>query len=280
MDEYRIVLAPQTVYKLTFSNIAPSGVGVTDGDKGDVRVSGGGTIWEVDHYVKEVIEVANFAALPGTGALKTLYKTLNNGNYFEWNGTAYIAFTGVPPYYFVPGINIPNGVAGINELGQIEGLVSIRHDTAANLASVVFNDGELAYELDAFGLPANIRFGDGVTAGGRQIENYRAKKFTEGVQTMPDLSANVNSWSPAQDGSGIWRLNPTVAVDITGIANTAVVSELWNISTTTNITLKHFSTSSGTPNRFRCPGNVDFVMTPGTIAIIRRDTASFIWRVK
>lgn len=284
MTKITIKLAPPPAIRVKIPTgfgvpVGGVGAGVTDGDKGDVTVSGSGTVWTVDNIVNQIIEVANFAALPGTGALKNLYKTLDNGNYYEWTGSGYAIFTGIGPYYLVPDINAPNGVVGLNENGQIPAIVLKRHDLAATVNAIVFADGEIAYEVDGSGNIQNIRFGDGTTAGGRQIDNYRAKKFTEGIQTIPDLTASVNNWSPAQDGSGIWRLNATTAVDITGIANTAIVSELWNVGTTNNITLKHLSTSSGGINRMRCPGNVDLVLTPGRIAIIRRDSTSLIWRV-
>lgn len=41
-------------------------------------------------YVDDVIEVANFAALPTTGEQSKIYVTVNNGNGYRWSGSMYI----------------------------------------------------------------------------------------------------------------------------------------------------------------------------------------------
>jgi hypothetical protein len=44
-------------------------------------------------YVDEVIEVANFAALPGTGNANKIYLTLDNGKTYRWSGSRYVETT-------------------------------------------------------------------------------------------------------------------------------------------------------------------------------------------
>jgi hypothetical protein len=45
---------------------------------------------ELPSYVDDVIEVANYAALPGTGETGKIYVTLNTGRSYRWSGSVYI----------------------------------------------------------------------------------------------------------------------------------------------------------------------------------------------
>lgn len=47
-------------------------------------------------YVDDVIEVANFAALPGTGETGKIYITLNDNKQHRWSGSAYITWESSP----------------------------------------------------------------------------------------------------------------------------------------------------------------------------------------
>jgi hypothetical protein len=54
---------------------------------------------------------------------------------------------------------------GLEADGSIAAVVQVRRGTAAQLAEIVLNDGEIAVELEN-GTPKQIRVGDGATAGG------------------------------------------------------------------------------------------------------------------
>lgn len=47
-------------------------------------------------YVDEVIEVANFAALPTTGESGKIYITVDNNNQYRWSGSLYVLITASP----------------------------------------------------------------------------------------------------------------------------------------------------------------------------------------
>lgn len=47
------------------------------------------SLWELSTPDQSIIWVANQAALPGTGISQKLYITLDNGDFFFWNGSSY-----------------------------------------------------------------------------------------------------------------------------------------------------------------------------------------------
>lgn len=51
---------------------------------------------QLPSYVDDVIEAANFAALPGTGSTGKIYTTLDNGKIFRWSGSAYVEISASP----------------------------------------------------------------------------------------------------------------------------------------------------------------------------------------
>lgn len=51
---------------------------------------------QLPSYVDDVLEYANFAALPVTGAAGVLYVTLNDNKEFRWGGSAYVALVASP----------------------------------------------------------------------------------------------------------------------------------------------------------------------------------------
>lgn len=51
---------------------------------------------QLPSYVDDVVEVANFAALPVTGETGKIYITINNNNQYRWSGSAYTQITSSP----------------------------------------------------------------------------------------------------------------------------------------------------------------------------------------
>jgi hypothetical protein len=68
---------------------AASGVAELDGS-GKIPAS------QLPSYVDDVIEAANFAALPGTGETGKIYVTLSDNRVYRWSGSAYIEIVGSP----------------------------------------------------------------------------------------------------------------------------------------------------------------------------------------
>jgi lysophospholipase L1-like esterase len=51
---------------------------------------------QLPSYVDDVVEVANFAALPGTGETGKIYITLDNNKVYRWSGSAYVEIVASP----------------------------------------------------------------------------------------------------------------------------------------------------------------------------------------
>lgn len=51
---------------------------------------------QLPSYVDDVLEAANFAALPGTGETGKIYITIDNNKQFRWSGSAYVEITSSP----------------------------------------------------------------------------------------------------------------------------------------------------------------------------------------
>ena len=80
-------------------------------------------------YVDDVIEAANFAALPGTGATGKIYVTLDNNKTYRWSGSAYVEVS--------PGPGSTDAVA--------EGSVNLYFSSARARQSISVS-GSLAYD--------------------------------------------------------------------------------------------------------------------------------------
>ena len=61
--------------------------------------------------------------------------------------------------------NEPDGYAGLDENGDITGVLIPRYDTASNINAIVLSAGELATTSDTY----ELRIGDGSTSGGRTV---------------------------------------------------------------------------------------------------------------
>lgn len=51
---------------------------------------------QLPSYVDDVVEAANYASLPGTGATGKIYVTLDNGKIYRWSGSAYVEISASP----------------------------------------------------------------------------------------------------------------------------------------------------------------------------------------
>lgn len=89
-------------------------------------------------YVDDVIEVANYAALPNPGETGKIYITLNNNLLFRWGGTVYVQVGGQDPVW--------GGIVGTlsNQTDLQNALNAKFDDPTGTTAEYIRGDGSLA----------------------------------------------------------------------------------------------------------------------------------------
>jgi hypothetical protein len=80
------------VVVLDAADVGAVDVALVGAPDGVAELDSGGLVpsSQLPSYVDDVIEAANFAALPGTGATGKIYVTLDNNLTFRWSGSAYV----------------------------------------------------------------------------------------------------------------------------------------------------------------------------------------------
>ena len=76
----------------TAADVGAVDVALVGAADGVAELDSGGLVpsSQLPSYVDDVIEAANFAALPGTGATGKIYVTLDNNLTYRWSGSAYV----------------------------------------------------------------------------------------------------------------------------------------------------------------------------------------------
>src|SRR5690349_2207117 len=64
------------------------------------------------------------------------------------NGNILVYSSGTSSFFASPGINVANGIAGLDANGNIVGTLIMRTNTTASLSGLVLQYGELARETD------------------------------------------------------------------------------------------------------------------------------------
>lgn len=80
-------------------DLAPSNLAaIVNVANGLVKLDAGGKIAaaQLPAYVDDILEFANFAALPGTGSTGLMYVTTDNNKTFRWSGSAYVEISPSP----------------------------------------------------------------------------------------------------------------------------------------------------------------------------------------
>jgi len=79
--------------------VTPSNLGaITNVNNGLAKLDASGKVAsaQLPAFVDDVVEAANFAALPGTGEAGKIYTTLDNNKAFRWGGSAYVEISASP----------------------------------------------------------------------------------------------------------------------------------------------------------------------------------------
>jgi hypothetical protein len=154
-------------------------------------------------------EVANYAALPATGDTDTTYKTLDNGNIYEWNGSAYVLL-----------------VEQTTPIGQT--LMKTGQTTSYRTGDD--GDIEAGRETDFFTLEENNPFGNlyrftGTTGGYQTGGSYYDKDGVVNTSGLAFPNDIVIDWSTTKsNGTKVLGLRRTISFDTYANTETAYAS--------------------------------------------------------
>jgi hypothetical protein len=177
---------------------------------------------QLPSYVDDIIEVANYAALPATGETGKIYLTLDNNKIYRWSGSVYIE------------------IAAENAVwGQIVGTLSNQTDLQSALNAKVPYTGATAnvdlgtHTLSSYNLVVNHTSGSGVAAqitkGGngealtvsKSSGTGNAASILGGVTLLSELHLNTSLSDTYIASAATWNakqnaLNGTGFVKISG----------------------------------------------------------------
>jgi hypothetical protein len=189
---------------------------------------------ELPSYVDDVIEVANYAALPVTGETGKIYITIDNNKSYRWSGSVYIEIAGTPAWGAITG-TLSNQTDLQNALNAKQNTLTFDSTPTNGSNNPVTSDGV----FDALTLKSNkpvvatstLSTGSWSLVGGLQEQSISNVNITASsvVDIIPDnAAASVVSAAqilPRTDSS-----SGAVKVYATNLptANIGVTLNIWN----------------------------------------------------
>jgi len=273
------------------ATLSASGAGLADGDKGDITVSSGGTVWTIDNDVVTFAKIQNIATdrllgrdTAGTGDPEEI--AVSGG--IEFTGAGAIqtsAFTGdVTKTAGGTALTIANDAVTFAKMQNILTDSLIGRDTAGT------GDPEnITLDLDMSMSAGKLQVAQWLIANS---DCFRAAGFAgafvtgatvswrwKGVTTPSQITSNQNNYLvPDTDLYTVIRLSSDASRDITGLVphSDSAFHLLLNVGSF-NIVLVDESGSSTTTNRFSLPGG-DLTIKPDEGVCVWYDGTSDRWR--
>lgn len=149
---------------------------------------------QLPSYVDDVIEVANYAALPGTGETGKIYVTVDTGSIYRWSGSAYIRIADESPVWGIitgtlsdqtdlqAALNAKandNAVVHLSGTETITGIKSFTANVSFSGTSTMF-DGAGGIFLKQFGLSDYNQIG--ALSGGFELFANSGTQFYFNIQ--------------------------------------------------------------------------------------------------
>lgn len=157
---------------------------------------------QLPSYVDDVIEVANFAALPVTGESGKIYVAIDVNKTYRWGGSAYFRVDDVDLSNYVPKTTTINNK-------QLTGNITLSLDDFSDGANnKIYSATEKAKlaSLSTIKLPVNAKIvatGDSITAGSNINSVNNVNNTNNGYFTYANLYSNNLFFVPVNGNQGV-----------------------------------------------------------------------------
>lgn len=211
----------QAALGFTPENVANKGAA-----NGYASLDGAGKVPSIQlpSYVDDVVEVANFAALPATGETGKIYITLDTNFVYRWSGSVYVK------------ISEPNAV-----WGSITGTLSNQTDLQSALNAKVDNTRTLTINGVTSDLSANRTFNVGTVTSVSGTGSVSGLSLSGSVIGSGSLTLGGTLSLTSSDvttGLGYTPVTNARTLSINGTAFDLTANRSWNVGTVTSVGLE------------------------------------------
>ena len=196
----------------TPENLANKGI-----NNGYASLGGDGKVpsTQLPSYVDDVVEVANFAALPATGETGKIYVTLDNDFVYRWSGSIYVR------------ISSPNAIWG-SITGTLSNQIDLQNALNAKVSSVGLDLGTSGTDVNVANSPitssGNITLNlptasatnrgllssaNWTTFNNKQNALTLTTTGTSGASTLVGSTLNIPQYQPQLSGTGFVKISGT-----------------------------------------------------------------------
>jgi len=216
----------------TPENLANKGV-----NNGYASLGGDGKVpsTQLPSYVDDVVEVANFAALPATGETGKIYVTLDNDFVYRWSGSVYVR------------ISSPNAIWG-SITGTLSNQIDLQNALNAKVSSVGLDLGTSGTDVNVANSPitssGNITLNlptasatnrgllssaNWTTFNNKQNAITLTTTGTSGASTLVGSTLNIPQYQPQLSGTGFVKISgTTISYDNSSYALASAISGTTN----------------------------------------------------
>lgn len=211
----------QAALGYTPENVANKGVA-----NGYASLDGAGKVpsTQLPSYVDDVVEVANYAALPATGETGKIYITLDTNFVYRWSGSVYVK------------ISEPNAV-----WGSITGTLSNQTDLQNALDAKVNNTRTLTINGTEYDLSANRSWSVGTVTSVSGTGTVSGLSLSGSVTGSGNLTLGGTLSLTSSDittGLGYTPVTNARTLSINGTAFDLTANRSWNVGTVTSVGLE------------------------------------------
>jgi predicted heme/steroid binding protein len=178
---------------------------------------------QLPSYVDDVVEVANYAALPATGETGKIYITLDTNFVYRWSGTVYVK------------ISEPNAV-----WGSITGTLSNQTDLQSALNAKVDNTRTITINGTASDLSANRTFNVGTVTSVSGTGSVSGLSLSGSVTSSGSLTLGGTLSLTSGDvttGLGYTPVTNARTLSINGTVLDLTANRSWSVGTVTSVGL-------------------------------------------